>query len=189
MRLYNIWRAYLDPIRQGKWDASQFLFAFLLQFLGTLLFLLRILLVCKCKLYTGPIHNNKIVSNFALHVLLMVVTKFVYNIWYRHPPDSAGVDEVCPGAGAEELPDHYCEGGEEACIVLYCTVLHVTALYCTEHDGEDDPVLPRQRGQPAPAAALSHPLRWRWRGVQTSANWTCIVLVFVWPTKICASFS
>ena len=61
------------------------------------------------------------------------------------------MDEVCPGAAAEELPDDECEGGEEA-----------------EHDGEDGPVLPRQRGQPAPAAALSHPLRWR--GVQTSAN-------------------
>ena len=128
-------------------------------------------------------------QTIALHVLLLVVTKFVYNIWYRHPPDSAGVDEVCPGAAAEELPDDECEGGEEACIVLYCTALYCTVLYCTEHDGEDGPVLPRQRGQPAPAAALSHPLRWRWRGVQTSANWTCIVSVFVWPTKICASFS
>ena len=59
---------YLESLfRHGKWDASQFLFASLLQFLGTLLFLLRILLVCKCKLYTGPIHNNNIVSNFANH--------------------------------------------------------------------------------------------------------------------------
>ena len=41
------------------------------------------------------------------------------------------MDEVCPGAAAEELPDDECEGGEEACIVLYCTVLHCTVLYCT----------------------------------------------------------
>ena len=41
------------------------------------------------------------------------------------------MDEVCPGAAAEELPDDECEGGEEACIVLYCTVLYCTVLHCT----------------------------------------------------------